>query len=82
MVSQRKAFKARRRGWRHYFHADGIHLAVGEHGDSAVMPRLIRIMMDQLMQRGACRHGIQQQDKPRQQRGNHCLAVTFKMTPN
>jgi len=51
-----------------------IHLAVAEQGDRTFVTGLVCVVMNQLMQLGTRRHGVQKQDKTRQQQGENRLA--------
>jgi len=57
----------------------GVHAAVGEHRDRALVPRLVGIRMEPLVQRRRRRHGIEQEDNAGQYHGHGHLAVRFKM---
>ena len=50
------------------------HLAVHEHRDGAFVAGLVRIMMNQFVQRGASRHRIKEQNHSHQHEGDECLA--------
>ena len=48
-----------------------IHLAMREHGDRAFVAGLVRIFVDQLVQRRTRCHGVQEQHQANQQGGEH-----------
>ena len=60
-------------------HDGGIHLAVDEHGDGALVTGLVGVGMQQFMQPGAGHHGIQQQDQRHQQRGDQRVGMGFEI---
>ncbi len=53
---------------------------MGEERDCALMTRLAGVRMKPLMQQRRGGHGVQQQDKPGQQRGNDRPAGVLEMT--
>jgi len=69
--------------WHRRGHRDiprgGIHQAVREQGHAALMARLTGVVMEPFVQRWRRGHGIEQEEKTDQQRGNGCLAVRLRM---
>ena len=60
--------------------ADRINLAVRKHRDRAFVVGLARVVVNQLMQRGAHRHRVQKEHQRDQDRGENRLAVTLELT--
>ena len=52
-----------------------------EHHDGAFVARLVRVVVYQLMQRGARRHRVEQQNHPNQQRRERRFAVMDMSSP-
>ena len=53
---------------------------MGKYCDRTGVPGCIRVAMDQFMELGTGRHGVQQQDKTGQQPSEHRLAVPLFMS--
>ncbi len=49
------------------FNRNGVNVAVREHRDRAIMVGLVRVVMDELVQRGRGRQRVQQQDNADEQ---------------
>ena len=64
--------------WNNDFADSGIHLAVGEQGDGAMMVGLAGINVDQFVQRGRSRHQIDQQDRADDRRDEQPFARMFQ----
>ncbi len=60
---------------RRHIHRYRIHLPVREHRDRALVIRLVRVMVDHLVQLRTRRHRVQQQDDGNQQGTDKCLAA-------
>ena len=58
-----------------------FHLSMREHRDGAFVACLVRVLVNQLMQRGTRRHRVQQQDHPNQQRRERRFAVINVSSP-
>ena len=56
-----------------------IHFPQREHRDRAIVILLARVVMNHLVQRGTCRHRVQQQDDAHQQGGQGRFANREKM---
>ena len=54
---------------------------MGEHHDGTFVACLVRVTMNQMMQRGARRHRVEQQNQTGQQRGEHRFAVMDMSSP-
>ena len=51
-----------------------------EYRDSALMAGRVRVVVNQCVQAGTCRHCAQQQDKTHQERSEDHLAMAFEMS--
>lgn len=58
----------------------GIHVAMQEHGDGAFVAGLVRVVVNELMQRGTRRRGGQEQHDTHQPGSDYCRANPPKMT--
>ena len=61
------------------FTGDRVRLPLGKHRDRAIVIFLARVVMNHLVQRGARRHGVQQQDDAHQQGGQGRFANLEEM---
>jgi hypothetical protein len=58
----------------------GINVTVRKHRDRTIVVSVAGILVDQLVQAGARRHRVQQQDKGYEQRGENRVAGPLKMS--
>ena len=58
-----------------------LHLSMSEHRDGAFVTGFVRILVNQLMQRGTRRHRVQKQNHPNQQRRERRFAVMDVSSP-
>ena len=54
-------------------------MAVGEHGDGAIVIRPIAIMMQRMMERRTGRHGQEQENLENEERGQDCFGGPAKI---